>query len=164
MSIAAVITRGYGTFGSIGAVILRGYLSGATPPPVAGDTHDPYLRKASEKYLKNLKKQQKLLAKRHDEKFEQSLKLRKQIDEARGIYAPEEGEASPLKETENEVTGTIYVDRLAELLKGMELLESQLHSLAIQKAIADRQYRLAKDEEDMRVILEFLNAPLRAFQ
>lgn len=36
MSIATVVTRGYGSFGSITAVVLRGYSIGATPPVPPG--------------------------------------------------------------------------------------------------------------------------------
>lgn len=36
MSIARIVTRGYGTFGSIGAVVLRGYISGVPPVGLKG--------------------------------------------------------------------------------------------------------------------------------
>lgn len=47
MSIAQVVTRGFGSFGDIAHVVTRGYEQGAPVPPVASG-HSPYYSDYSE--------------------------------------------------------------------------------------------------------------------
>lgn len=57
MTIATVITRGFGTFGSVARVVERGYFNGAplppviVPPPTGGAADEPYADVARRKYL-----------------------------------------------------------------------------------------------------------------
>ena len=77
MSIATVITEGFGSFGDITHVILSGYNVGQSTPT---DTHDGgFTKKEYEKYLKRLRRR----AERDNARFEaekaKSLQLRRDL-------------------------------------------------------------------------------------
>lgn len=161
MTIATVITRGYGSFGSIGAVILRGYFNGSAPPPpvVTVDTHD-LPRHLTKEYLWGLKKRQKALEAKQEEKRYEAEKLRRQIDEARGIYAPEDEPLTvepQLKEIANEVTGTIYVDKMPQLLAELSAVSQQIMTMEMERQTLIREARRRKDEHEIQIILQALS-------
>ena len=155
MSIATVITEGFGSFGSISAIILDGYTAGVATTTV--DTHDLPFTKDE---LKKLRAAEKRLAKRHEEKRLEALKLRQQIDEARGIYAPPDeplADEPTLGEIKNEVTGTLYVDKMPELLAQLAQVSHQIEKIKSEHQAILKQYRRQKDERDMKVILHALS-------
>lgn len=84
MSIASVITRGFGTFSDIAHVVTRGYLSGSVPP--VAPVIDPAF---FEDYERARRKATRRERKRRDDLLAVEQELRRAVEEAvRGPPAP----------------------------------------------------------------------------
>lgn len=146
MSVNAVITRGYGSFGSIPLVVLRGYGQSSPVVPTV-DTHDGAY------YRKRLKKQQDIIEKRREEKLADAKNLRRLIEEAKNPPSFDEPNNETV-EVESVKSQASSIDKTPELLNELAALEKQIKWLALEFDRLALEQRKMKDEEDIMIILE----------
>lgn len=161
MSAAALVTFGYGSFATVNQAAIFGYLGSSAPAVVTPDTHD-LPRRSTAGYKKYLKQRQKLLDEKQEEKRLEAETLRRQIDEARGIFPPDDEIIESEQAVETPPAPYVpkpYVSRMPELLHGLALLEAHLKLLDAQKKSVERQQRQLKDEDEIQIILEALSFP-----
>lgn len=139
MSIATVVTRGYGSFGSVAEVVTRGYAVGVAPtPPVVTEVTTGGATGTYRYFTPGagLPKKQK---KRIDALVEREAKIKTQI-------------------VEHQESG-VDVAILEKLALALRELQLTLLMLALESQAASAYIEMKRDEEeeeDIRYILQFL--------
>lgn len=166
MSVANVITLGYGSsFGSPANIITLGYLPGTVPPVVVTpDTHDlPWRKSDIKRYKDKLKRDQELIEAREAEKLAQAADVREQIERAlhpERFTAVEEPAAASLvskKSYPNPVFSKKEEIRIATLKNQLNLILAEAEILAEQHRQMRMEAQRIRDEEDMKVLLPLLS-------
>lgn len=146
MSIAALTTFGFGSYGSVSLAVVLGYGAGTTPTPtiIGGD----------DAWRKHHKRQNQILREREAAKLEARQELRRQIDEA--LNPPvEQLTRKEKKQVEAQKA------QLPELTLNLELLESELRLLQTELQLHAIETKRLRDEDDIQAILLALNAPFQ---
>lgn len=150
MSISAILTRGYGTWGSVNLVVTRGYGAGAAPiiTKTGGDDAPP--KHEIENYKKCLKRQEEMFAKQQEEKLSKIKQLREQIKEA---FHPTPQVVSIVEEIPFE-----DIPEIPKAIKSEPQLRALIYELERELlAIAEEQIRIKRlmDEEAVIYLLLF---------
>lgn len=140
MSIATIVSFGFGSYGSINSAVILGY-SNATAPKTVIDTHD-----LVKKWKKYYKEQKNALALKEAEKLEYARTLR---DQLRGI---EEDKETIIADSPDIVPfkPDFIFNNHEEMRLELHLLENELQILNIEM---DKNAKLLRQEEDIEVIL-----------
>ena len=153
MSIASLTTFGFGSFSTVNLAVAFGYGAGTT---TTIDTHDGAIRVPTKEYLAELKRKQKKLEKKRQQKRLEAEQLRYEIDKASGLY-PDEIVEEIIDKLQEALSEPIKPVDLKTLKAQLYSLDEEISKINAIRLNALREYRRARDERDMSIILQLLN-------
>lgn len=169
MTIASITTFGFITGSTVSRAVTLGYGAGSAPPvPTTGsDNFLPYSHADIKRYRAKLKRDREAVEAAYAEKLEAANGVRLEIDRILHppaddfVPAPVKIATPPVQLPNLPKLTEKQRRRIDDLQRQIGVLMAEAHILEEQAREKARQARIARDEDDMRIISALLNAHTR---